>query len=358
MSTGLSLDSYRLLGRCGLRVSPLSLGTMTFGSDWGWGADERESQRIFDMYVERGGNLIDTANVYTNGTAEQLIGRFLKDKRDRLVIATKYTLTVGTSDPNACGNHRKSLIRSVEGSLKHLQTDYIDLLYLHAWDGTTSVEEVLRALDDVVRSGKVLHIGISDTAAWQTARMQTIAELRGWSTFAALQIEYSLVERTAERELIPMAAEMGLGILGFSPLAGGILSGKYTHADRHADTDARATGSRLSLLQELDALSDRALTIANVVKDVAAEIGRPAAQVALSWTLSNSAITAPIVGARTTQQFEGNLGALSIVLSEDQRTRLDQASAIKLGFPHDLVTELVATGYMPAAETGFATKGR
>lgn len=182
----LSLDTYRLLGRSGLRVSPLSLGTMTFGTDWGWGADKEEARRIFDAYVDRGGNFIDTANQYTNGTAEQLLGEFARSTRERLVLATKYTLTRNAGDPNSGGNHRKSMVGSVEASLRRLNTDYIDLFYLHAWDGTTPVEEVLRALDDLVRAGKVLYVGISDTPAWQVSRMQAIADLRGWAPLVAL----------------------------------------------------------------------------------------------------------------------------------------------------------------------------
>lgn len=213
-----SLESYRLLGRSGLRVSPLCLGTMTFGSDWGWGADRDDSRRIFDAYVDRGGNFIDTANNYTGGTSERLLGEFAEGKRERLVLATKYTLTTRPGDPNSGGNHRKSMVRSVEQSLARLKTDYIDLLYLHAWDETTPVEEIVRAMDDLVRAGKVLYVGISDTPAWQVARMQAIADLRGWSPLIALQIEYNLIERTVERDLIPMARELGMGVIPWSPL--------------------------------------------------------------------------------------------------------------------------------------------
>lgn len=195
----MSLDTYKLLGWSGLRVSPLSLGTMTFGSDWGWGADTEEARRIFDAYLDRGGNFIDTANMYTNGSAERLLGEFAGDRRERLVLATKYTMTRRPDDPNAGGNHRKSMVASVEASLRNLNTDYLDLLYLHAWDGLTPVEEILRAMDDLVRAGKVLYVGISDAPAWQVSRMQAIADLRGWSPLVALQIAYSLVERTVER---------------------------------------------------------------------------------------------------------------------------------------------------------------
>ncbi|HSI05362.1 MAG TPA: aldo/keto reductase, partial [Myxococcota bacterium] len=200
-----TLDTYRLLGRSGLRVSPLGLGAMTFGTDWGWGADDGETRRMFDMYVDRGGNFIDTANAYTNGSSERLVGELTRDKRERLVIATKYSLSVEQGNPNAGGNHRKSMMRSVEQSLKRLQTDYIDLFYLHVWDGRTPADEVMRAFDDLVRAGKVLHVGISDTPAWRVAQMQTMAELRGWAPLVALQIEYSLIQRSVEADLMPMA---------------------------------------------------------------------------------------------------------------------------------------------------------
>src|SRR5437660_8564682 len=216
------LDSYRLLGRSGLRVSPLALGTMTFG----WGADRDEAKAIFDAYVERGGNFIDTANGYSDGTAEQLVGEFAHARREELVIATKYSMPMRPGDPNSGGNSRKSMIRSVEASLSRLRTDYVDLLYLHMWYGDTPVEEVLRAMDDLVRSGKVLYVGMSDIPAWQVSRMQAIADLRGWAPLVALQIPYNLVERTVERELIPMAQTMGLGVVPWSPLAGGVLTGK------------------------------------------------------------------------------------------------------------------------------------
>lgn len=228
----LQLDHYRLLGRSGLRVSPLSLGTMTFGAGSGWGSTDEDAARIIDTYLDRGGNFIDTANFYGQmGGSETLLGRLLADRRERLVLATKYTLTTRPGDPNASGNHRKNMVRSVEASLKRLGTDHIDLLYLHMWDFRTPVEEILRAFDDLVRQGKILYAGLSDTPAWQCARMQAIADLRGWSPFVALQISYSLIERTVERDLIPMAREMGMGVIPWSPLGGGVLSGKYTLQD-------------------------------------------------------------------------------------------------------------------------------
>lgn len=332
------LDSYRLLGRSGLRVSPLCLGAMTFGSDWGWGADADESRRIFDAYVDRGGNFIDTANQYTNGTSEQLLGDFAEGKRERLVIATKYTLTTRAGDPNSGGNHRKSMVRSVEQSLTRLKTDSIDLLYLHAWDDTTPVEEILRGMDDLVRSGKVLYVGISDTPAWQVARMQAIADLRGWSPLIALQIEYNLIERTVERDLIPMARELGLGVIPWSPLASGVLTGKYSRADLPSgDASADPAGTRKNVAASNASLTERGLAIAEVVGDVAHEVGKPPAQVALAWTLLNPAVVSPIVGARTAAQLEENLQALDVSFSDEQRAHLDAASAIELGFPHDFL---------------------
>ncbi|WP_437275292.1 aldo/keto reductase [Sorangium sp. So ce375] len=347
MTNALSLDSYRLLGRSGLRVSPLALGTMTFGTDWGWGSDRDEASRILDAYLDRGGNFIDTANKYTNGTSERLIGELAGDRRERLVLATKYTLTMRPGDPNAGGNHRKNMVRSVEASLDRLKTDYIDLLYLHAWDATTPVEEILRAMDDLVRAGKVLYVGISDTPAWQVSRMQAIADLRGWAPLVALQIEYSLIERTVERELIPMAQEMGLGVIPWSPLASGVLTGKYTRADLDAGGGtADAAGSRKNVAAANGSLTERGLGIADVVKAVAAESGKTPAQIAIAWTLLHPAVTAPIMGARTVKQLEDNLAALDVRLTDGQRARLDQVSAVELGFPHDFLARPLSRSVM------------
>jgi aryl-alcohol dehydrogenase-like predicted oxidoreductase len=326
-----SLDTYRLLGRSGLRVSPLALGALTFGADWGWGSERDEAQQIFDAYLDRGGNFIDTANQYTDGTSERLVGEFADGLRDRLVIATKYSLSTRSGDPNSGGNHRKSMVQSVEASLRRLNTDYIDLLYLHAWD-----DEVMRAMDDLVRAGKVLYVGISDTPAWQVARMQTMADVRGWSPLVALQIEYSLIERTGERDLIPMAAELGMGVIPWSPLAGGMLAGKYTRVDLdHGGGSAEAIGTRKSMAAANGALSERGLAIADVVKKVAADVGTTPSQVALAWTMHNPAVTAPIIGARTPSQLADNLGALDVRIPDDALASLEEASAIQLGFPHE-----------------------
>ncbi len=325
----MSLDHYRLLGRSGLRVSPLCLGTMTFGADWGWGADEAAARRQFDLYVDAGGNFLDTANIYTNGSSETLLGKFAAGRRDRLVIASKYTLNPFPGDPNGGGNHRKNLMQSVEASLKRLGTDYLDLLYLHIWDGSTPVDEVMRGFDDLVRAGKIVYAGISDTPAWQVARMQTLAELRGWAPLVALQIEYSLAQRTVERELLPMADALALSVLAWSPLAMGILTGKYTRADLQ-----RARGA---VAYSHDMLDERSIGIGEVVKAIAAESGHSPAQVALAWLLQRPGAPIPIVGARTPEQLQDNLGALDVRLDEARLRQLDAASAVAMGFPHDFM---------------------
>ncbi|GAA3828672.1 aldo/keto reductase [Amycolatopsis tucumanensis] len=327
----LTLDTYRLLGRSGLRVSPLALGTATFGTEWGWGTEPDDARKLFDTYVERGGNFIDTANTYTDGSSERLLGEFTRGNRESLVLATKYTTLSRPGDPNSGGPHRKSMFTSVETSLRRLNTDYLDLLYLHVWDDTTPVEEVLRGMDDLVRQGKVLHVAMSNVPAWQVSRMQAIADLRGWSPLVALQIEYNLVERTGERDLIPMARELGLGVVPYSPLAGGVLTGKYRRDDGAGESTRRSFNAGLGLVTE------RNLAIADVVQEVAAELECTPAQVALAWTLRNPGVTAPIIGARTTAQLEDNLGALAVALSPAQLARLDEVSAIDPGYPHALL---------------------
>jgi aryl-alcohol dehydrogenase-like predicted oxidoreductase len=323
---------YRLLGKSGLRVSELCLGTMTFGEDWGWGSSNEESRRILEAFFEAGGNFIDTANVYTNGTSETMLGEFLKGRRDSAVLATKYTNAMTAADPNAAGNHRKSMMRAVEASLKRLRTDYIDLYWLHIWDRITPLEEVMRAFDDLVRQGKVLHAGVSDMAAWAVARANTLAELRGWSPFVGLQIEYSLVERTVERELIPMAEALGLGVTAWSPLGGGVLTGKY-QAGRAQDA---RYGTEM-MRQHMPA-ADRTAPVVEAVQAVAREVGRSPAQVALAWLRQRPVPVIPIVGARRLEQFRDNLACLDLRLDESQLGRLDAASRVELGFPHDFYT--------------------
>jgi aryl-alcohol dehydrogenase-like predicted oxidoreductase len=333
----LTLDTYRLLGRSGLRVSPLALGTATFGTEWGWGAEQDDARKLFDTYVERGGNFIDTASTYTNGSSERMLGEFTRDNRESLVLATKYTTLRRPGDPNSGGSHRKSMFASVETSLRQLNTDYIDLLFLHVWDFTTPVEEILRGMDDLVRQGKVLYVAMSNAPAWEISRMQAIADLRGWSPLVALQIEYSLISRGAERDLIPMAQAMGLGVTPYSPLGGGVLSGKYSRADLTATSTDSGESNRRSFNAGLGMVTERTLAIADVVREVAAEVGHTPAQVALAWTLQNPGVTAPVIGARTLDQLVGNLGALEVDFTADQLARLDKVSAIDLGYPHDLL---------------------
>jgi aryl-alcohol dehydrogenase-like predicted oxidoreductase len=329
VSEDLALTTYRLLGRSGLRVSPLALGTMTFGETWG--AEREEAQRIFDAYVDLGGNFVDTANFYAQGKSEELVGDFAQAKRERLVLATKYSFATRQGDPNSGGNHRKSQGRGLEDSLRRLKTDYIDLLYLHVWDSTTPVDEVMRALDDVVRQGKAVYVGISDTPAWQVSRMQMLAELRGWSPFVALQVEYNLLQRTVERDLLPMAQEVGLGVLPWSPLASGLLSGKY------GSKPVEGSSARRDSLAAHGRLTDRANALADVVRKVADRIGVTPAQVAIAWTLAHPAVTAPIIGARTQQQLQDNVAALGVTLDDAALTELGAASAIEPGFPHDFL---------------------
>lgn len=352
----MTLTDYRLLGCSGLRVSPLSLGTMTFGSDWGWGADSNEARRIFDLYMDRGGNLIDTAVNYTNGAAERFLGTFIGEKRERLILATKFTMARDPGNPNSGGNHRLNMVRSVEQSLRQLGTDRIDLFYLHAWDMTTRPDEVMRALDDLVRSGKVLYLGICNTPAWRIAQMQTLAEMRGWSPLVALQIEYSLVERTVEHELIPMAAAIGLGVLPWSPLGGGVLSGKYTKADIEDSREAPVSPSRKGVIASSGHLTERSIQIAQEVRAVAEEVGATPSQIALAWTLANPAVVSPIMGARTLAQAEENLGALNVRLSAEQLDRLNRVSEPDPIFParfveRPLVQQLIFGGASVARRT-------
>ena len=285
---------YRLLGKSGLRVSELCLGTMTFGENFGWGAPKEESRKVYDAFLEAGGNFIDTANFYTGGTSESFLGEFMRGHRQRLVLATKYTLSPPLNDPNAAGNHRKNMVQAVEASLKRLQTDCIDLYWLHIWDQLTPVEEVMRAFDDLVRQGKILYAGVSDMPAWVVAKANTLAELRGWTPFVGLQIEYSLIERTPERELLPMAAGLGLGVTAWSPLAGGVLTGKYAEANR-----GEAGGKRFDRpeMTQFLASGPRASAIAREVQAVARECGRSPAQVALAWLRHRPVPVIPIIGA-------------------------------------------------------------
>lgn len=318
---------YKLLGRSGLRVSELALGTMTFGSEWGWGASREESRRMFDAFARAGGNFIDTANRYTEGTSEKYVGEFISADRDHWVVATKYTLWTRRDDPNFSGNHRKNMAQALDASLKRLGTDYVDLYWVHMWDFTTPVAEVMRALDDMVRAGKVLHVGVSDTPAWIVSRANTIAELRGWSPFVALQLRYSLIDRTAERDLLPMARALDLAVTPWSILGAGTLTGKYSRGS--SPEEGRAKDGA--------ATEERNLGIAEVVVDIAEEIGCTPSQVAVSWVRQQQGVIVPLIGARNREQLEDNLGALDVTLDNGHLARLDEASRIESGFPHDFL---------------------
>lgn len=319
---------YKLLGRSGLKVSELCLGTMGFGTDNGWGADQETSFGIMEAYANAGGNFLDTANIYKNGNSEKIIGAFLnKNDRDYWVVATKYSLYDNLSNPNASGNNRKNMMRSVEESLKRLQTEYIDVLYLHIWDWLTPVDEVLRGLDDLIRQGIVNYAAISDTPAWMVAKGNTMAELMGWSQFIALQVEYSLLQRTTERELIPMAQHFGMTVTPWAPIAGGALTGKYLKGE-----NGRIKEGSLRL-------NENSARITREVMAIADETGTKPSNVALRWTMQQGFSSIPIVGATKISQLEENLETVKFSLTKEHLDRLDEASAIDLGFPGDFYKE-------------------
>ncbi len=318
---------YKLLGRSGLRVSEICLGAMGFGEDLGWGSGKEDSRKAFDAFVEAGGNFIDTANIYTNGTSEKMLGEFMAGTRDRHVLATKFTIAHDKGDPNASGNHRKNIMQSVEASLKRLNTDYIDLYWMHVWDAMTPEEETMRALDDLVRSGKVLYVGVSDTPAWVVARSNTIAELRGWTSFTGLQVEYSLIQRTPERDLLPMARALDLAVTPWAPLGMGVLTGKFNRGEDAKSQTRRPLAS--------NRLNERTRAIAREVEVVANECGRSSAQVAINWVRQQPGVVLPIVGARTGDQCRDSLACLEFSLNDDQMKRLNEVSAIEMGFPYD-----------------------
>jgi aryl-alcohol dehydrogenase-like predicted oxidoreductase len=318
---------YKLLGKSGLRVSELALGAMTFGEEWGWGASKEESKKIFNAYADNDGNFIDTANRYTDGTSEKYVGEFIAADREHFVLATKYTLFMKRGDPNYSGNHRKNLVQALEVSLKTLKTDFIDLYWVHAWDFTTPMEEVMRALDDMVRAGKILYIGVSDTPAWIVSRMNTIAEFRGWTQFIGLQIKYSLLERTVERDLLPMARELDIGVTPWAVLGGGILSGKY---NKNRKKKGRA--------QKFKSIDEENLKIADEIIKVADEVGCTPSQAAINWVRQQAGIMIPIIGARTVKQLKDNLKCLEFSLSDKQMNKLSERSKIDLGFPHEFLS--------------------
>lgn len=349
-----ALDNYVTLGRSGLRVSPLCLGTMTFGEDWNregqtFGVDAAASYELMDIYLGAGGNFLDTANIYTKGHSEVIIGDYLKQKgqsaRDRVVLATKWLGNMFPGDPNGGGSHRKALYDAVDHSLRRLKTDYIDLLWMHFFDDHTPIDETMRALDDLVRVGKLRYVGFSDTPAWVCARAQTLAELKDWSPLIGLQIEYSLVERTPEHDLIPMARELGMGVTPWSPLKGGFLSGKYTRDTRPEE------GGRIP--EDAPVLTDRNFDILDAVRNVAERRDSTPARVALAWTLRMPGVASTIIGARKPHHLEDNIKSLELSLSEADMAELNAASAPTPIFPHSFLSKVSA-----AIQNGMTVNGR
>jgi aryl-alcohol dehydrogenase-like predicted oxidoreductase len=341
----MSLALYLTLGRSGLRVSPLSLGAMTFGEDLGWGASVEESQRMMDRYIGAGGNFIDTANFYTKSHSEKIIGDHIgrhPTRRDRLVIATKFSGNLYPGDPNGGGSGRKSVVAAAENSLRRLQTDYIDLYWLHNWDIHTPIEETMAALDDLVRAGKVRYIGVSDTPAWKIAEANVTAQFRGWSAFIGLQIEYSLLERTVEQELVPMARELGLGITPWSPLKSGALSGKYTR-----ENAGEVKRDRRLFIDPF--LNEKTYAVVDALGVIAKAHDTTIARVALAWVRVQSGVTSTIIGARRITQLEDNLASLEVTITPDELARLDSLTKPALGFPQNM------QAWFPAIHNGGTT---
>jgi len=359
----MSLNTYVTLGRSGLRVSPLSLGTMTFGTEWGWGNEEKDSRTIFDRYIEQGGNFLDTADGYTGGHSEQLVGKFVTERklRDAVVVATKFTFNAQPGNPNAGGNGRKNIYRALEGSLRRLQTDYVDLYWLHAWDTVTPAEEVLSTLNDLVREGKIRHFGFSDTPAWYVARAQTLAQVQGKEPLIALQLEYSLAERNIEREHIPVAQELGIAVCPWSPLASGLLSGKYRREGNSGTGEGRLQKTKDQPNPVFRKFTERNWKIVDVLVNVARHIGKPPAQVALNWVATQPGVTSTIIGATKIAQLDDNLAALDFTIPADLRKRLDEVSALGPTHPYVFFAEGIqqmisggttVRGWTPAQTTG------
>jgi aryl-alcohol dehydrogenase-like predicted oxidoreductase len=328
----MALDHYVTLGRSGLRVSPLCLGAMTFGEDFGWGSSVQESQEIMDRFIAAGGNFIDTANFYTKSHSEKIIGDHIgRDpaKRDRLVIATKFSGNLYPGDPNGGGSGRKSIINACEHSLRRLQTDYIDLYWLHNWDVHTPIEETMAALQDLVRSGKVRYVGVSDTPAWKVAQANVMAQFHGWSPFIGLQIEYSLLERSVEQELVPMARELGLGITPWSPLKSGVLSGKYT---RSSAAEGRA--GRTAFMGSF--LNEKTYKLIDELEVIAKAHDTTIARVALAWVRTRPGVSSTIIGARRISQLEDNLKSLDLILTEAELAHVDSLTKPAFGFPQNM----------------------
>lgn len=362
----MNVKDYVTLGRSGLRVSPLGLGTMTFGTEWGWGAEQDVSRSIFNRYIDAGGNFVDTADMYTGGTSEKMVGEFIRERnlRDRVVLATKFTFNAEQGNPNAGGNGRKNIYRALEGSLRRLQTDFIDLYWLHASDTYTPVEEVVSTLNDLVRQGKIRHYGFSDTPAWYVARAQTLAELQGKERLIALQLEYSLVERNIEREHIPVAQELGIAILPWSPLAGGFLAGKYKRAGNTGVGDGRHEVTKNSGNPAFNKFTEHNWQVLDALLSVAKQMNKPPAQVALNWAATQPGVTSTIIGATKLAQLDDNLAAIEFEIPAPLRKQLDEASAIEAIHPyifygsniHSMVTGGASVqAWAPARVTGGAT---
>ncbi|MBD0402846.1 aldo/keto reductase [Flammeovirga sp. EKP202] len=326
---------YKLFGKSGLKVSELCLGAMTFGEEWGTGADFSTSGKIFDAFSEAGGNFIDTANFYTNGTSEKFLAEFVGTERDRYVLASKYTLIEDASHPNGTGNSRRNMMRTVEASLKRMNTDYMDILWVHMWDFTTRVDEVLRAMNDLIAQGKVCYIGISDTPAWVVAKANMMAKLRGWEEFVGLQVEYSLITRDIERELLPMADHFGMSLTTWAPLGAGLLSGKYNNG--------MIEEGRLS--EKSVKFNPRNIAIAKKVAEIAEKLEKSPAQVALNWLRAQHKNIIPIIGSRKPHQIEDNLKCLEWELPKEDLQTLSDISKINLGFPTQFLKEDNAKNY-------------
>jgi aryl-alcohol dehydrogenase-like predicted oxidoreductase len=345
---------YYTLGKTGLKVSPLALGTMTFGDDWGWGADEANARQLFDAYLEAGGNFIDTADLYTNGNSERMLGRFIQDSgsRDRVIITTKFSYNTEPGNPNAGGNGRKNILRAVEGSLQRLATDYIDLYMLHTWDQFTPAEEVMRTLDDLVRSGKVRHVALSDAPAWYVAQAQTLAQERHWEPVSTVQLEYSLVERNLEFEYTALAQHLHTGIMVWSPLASGLLSGKYKPSQQGGEGAGRLAMLADSGNPAFNKFTERNWAIVAELEQVAQALNRSMAQVAINWVVNRPAVASVIVGATKLHQLQDNLGALEFTIPPELQQHLDTVSRPETRFPHTFFEASLQTMI-----TGGATVG-
>jgi aryl-alcohol dehydrogenase-like predicted oxidoreductase len=346
------MTTYHLLGGSGLRVSPLALGTMTFGQD-DWGTDEDASRRVFGRYLDSGGNFVDTANVYAGGRSEELVGKFIAESRarDRVVLATKFAQTTEPGNPNSFGNGRKNIVAALDASLRRLGTDYVDLYWMHIWDTFTPAEEAISTLDNLVRAGKIRAYGLSNVPAWYAAKAQTLARSRGWEPVAALQLEYSLVERVIEAEHVPAALDLGIGVVPWSPLSHGFLSGKYRRtSDDYAGTGRLDAEFFRAMRGVMGSHGEHDWKVLDTLLTVATELDRPAAQVALAWVARRPGVTSTLIGAKSVEQLDDNLAAWDLDLPAEHRARLDEASdTARAGlyrmFDPGLHARFLTTGY-------------